>query len=335
MVLFFVYRSNQANYLEDCMSKGLPAADCNLMDKVIIDLKSSKISWLILAIILFTISNLSRARRWILLLRPLGYEVRFLNSFFSVMIAYFANLGIPRSGEFIRAGTMSRYEKIPFEKLMGTIVIDRLVDFICLFAFIGIALVWQRHVFYDYLLENMALGQKVNALYNWKFLLILLPLLMLMGWAYFKRSMILSSPFGQKIRKIFKGFADGLLSIRKLDNLGEFIFHSILIFTMYFMMTYVVFFAFEPTSHLSLGAGLTSFVFGALGMVFPSPGGMGSYHFLVTECLNLYGVPKADGFSYAMISYVSITLLATVVTGLLSLVAIPIFNKNYEPIRKT
>lgn len=333
-MLFFVYRSNQANYLEDCMSKGLPAADCNLMDKVILDLKSSKFSWLILAIVLFTISNLSRARRWVLLLRPLGYEVRFLNSFFSVMIAYFANLGIPRSGEFIRAGTLSRYEKIPFEKLMGTIVVDRLVDFICLFAFIGIALVWQRHVFYDYLLENMALGQKLNALYNWKILLLIIPILALGLVIYLKRRVILDSPIGKKISKIFKGFADGLLSIRKLDNLGEFIFHSILIFTMYFMMTYVVFFAFEPTAHLSMGAGLTSFVFGALGMVFPSPGGMGSYHFLVTECLNLYGVPKADGFSYAMISYVTISLFATIVTGLFSLLLIPLFNKNYEPQRK-
>ena len=312
------------------MSRGLPAEDCSLVDKMIADFRSTKSSWLIIAIGLFMISNLSRARRWVLLIKPLGYDVRFMNSFYSVMIAYFTNLGIPRSGEFVRAGTMSRYEKIPFEKLMGTVVVDRIIDFISLFIVIGIALIWQRHVFIDYLLENMALGQKFEALYSYKTILILIPLVGIAYFIYAKRAALLNSTVGQKINKIVQGFIDGLLSVRKLENLGEFVIHSIIIWLMYYLMTYLMFFAFEPTAILSAGAGLTSFVFGALGMVFPSPGGMGSYHFLITECLHLYGIPKADGFSYAMIAYVTISLFATIVFGLISLIAIPIYNRNYK-----
>jgi uncharacterized protein (TIRG00374 family) len=276
------------------------------------------------------ISNLSRARRWILLLEPLGYNAKFWNAFFTVMIGYLINLGIPRSGEFVRAGTMARYEKIPFEKVMGTVVVDRIADFLCLFIVIGIALVWQRHVFYDYLLENMNLGEKLNGLYSIKILYVLIPIFFLAGLAWAKRDVLLNSTIGQKLTKIASGFMDGLLSVRKLKNFWEFVFHSIIIWLMYYLMTYLMFFAYEPTSHLSAGAGLTSFVFGALGMVFPSPGGMGSYHFLITECLHLYGIPKADGFSYAMIAFITISLFANFVFGLISLVAIPFYNVEEE-----
>jgi len=244
------------------------------------------------------------------------------------MIAYFTNLGIPRSGEFIRAGTMSKYENISFEKLMGTIVLDRIIDVISLFIVIGIALVWQRHIFYDYLLENMNLLDKLAFLKSGSALIVLLILIGLTGMLYIKRKDILSTGIGKKITKLVRGFIDGLMAIKNIQKPWEFLFHSIVIWVMFFLMTYLCFFSFEPTSYLSAGAGLVSFMFGALGMVFPSPGGMGSYHFLIQECLYLYGIPKADGFSYAMIAYVTISLFATAFFGLLSFIMIPIYNRR-------
>jgi len=274
------------------------------------------------------VSNLSRARRWILMLQPMGYQPKFLNSFFSIMIAYFTNLGIPRSGEFVRAGTMSKYEGISFEKLMGTIVLDRIIDFISLFIVIGVALIWQRHIFYDYLLENMNLYEKLEFLKSGYAILAFGILAFFMVLLFVKRKAILSTKIGQKITKIVRGFIDGLMAIKNIEKPWEFLFHSIVIWVMYFLMTYLCFFSFEPTKFLSAGAGLVSFMFGALGMVFPSPGGMGSYHFLVQECLYLYGIPKADGFSYAMIAYVTISLFATAFFGLLSFILIPIYNRK-------
>jgi len=107
-----------------------------------------------------------------------------------------------------------------------------------------------------------------------------------------------------------------------------FVFHSILIWFCYFAMTYVIFFAFKPTEHLGPVAGLVVFVFGTLGIVFPSPGGMGSYHFLVEEGLTLYGVGEADAFSFANIMFFSVQLFCNVLFGILALIILPIYNKT-------
>lgn len=281
-----------------------------------------------MVVCLFMVSNISRARRWVLMLQPLGYQPKFLNSLFSIMIAYFTNLGIPRSGEFVRAGTMSKYEGISFEKLMGTIVLDRIIDFISLFIVIGIALIWQRHIFYDYLLENINLQEKLAILKSGYAIIAYTIILALLGLVYIKRETLLNTAIGKKLTKLVRGFIDGLMAIKTIQKPWEFLFHSVVIWVMFFLMTYLCFFSFEPTKFLSAGAGLVSFMFGALGMVFPSPGGMGSYHFLVQECLFLYGIPKADGFSYAMIAYVTISLFATSFFGLLSFIFMPIYNRD-------
>ena len=93
-------------------------------------------------------------------------------------------------------------------------------------------------------------------------------------------------------------------------------------------MTYVAFFAFAPTANLSAVAGLVVFVFGTLGVVFPSPGGMGSYHFLIGEGLALYGVNAADGFSFANIVFFSVQIFCNVLFGLVAFIYLPLYNKN-------
>jgi hypothetical protein len=97
---------------------------------------------------------------------------------------------------------------------------------------------------------------------------------------------------------------------------------------MYYVMTYLCFFAFAPTSDLGLVAGLTVFVFGSLGIVFPSPGGMGSYHYLVGEALGFYNIGGADAFSFAMIVFISINLFCNIFFGLIFIILLPIIHKK-------
>ncbi len=327
--MVLLYRSNQAAYLEECKLLGIAEIDCNLIDKVIDDFKSAKIGWLVLVIIIFMISNLSRARRWVLMLNSMGYKPRFSNAFWSVMLGYFANLGIPRSGEFVRAGTFAKNESIAFEKVMGTVVQGRMIDVLSLLFFIILAIVLEYDVFYTYLSENWNLDQKLSFLNGPIIWIIALVLVSIAGLAYFKRQSLFNSKIGVRIKKIVSGFMEGLLSLRKLNKPGEFIFHSILIWSMYYLMNYLCFFSFEPTSHLGLDAGLVSFVMGAIGIVFPSPGGMGSYHAFVQESLVLYGIPKIpDGFSFAIIAHVTIQIICNVSFGIMSLIALPIINRK-------
>ena len=97
---------------------------------------------------------------------------------------------------------------------------------------------------------------------------------------------------------------------------------------MYFLMTYVCFFAFEPTAHLSATVALVVFVFGGWGIVIPSPGGMGTYHFLATTALGFYGIAGDDGFSWSNISFFTIQIGCNISVGLLALVLLPIINRS-------
>ena len=135
----------------------------------------------------------------------------------------------------------------------------------------------------------------------------------------------------QKILNIVKGFAEGVKSIRKVDRPGWFIFHSIFIWLMYYSMTYMCFKSFEPTAQVGMLAGLVVFVLGGWGMVIPSPGGMGTYHFLVQTGLSMYGISGDDGFSLANIAFFSINLGTNVLIGILALILLPILNRDYHP----
>lgn len=132
LILWLVYRSQNAAFMEQCRLDGKPEDQCNLMRTLIQDFRSASPWWLLLVMATFTVSNAFRAWRWQMLLEPLGYKTRFANGFWSIILGYFANLGLPRMGEVTRAGALARYERIPAERVMGTLVIDRLMDFICL-----------------------------------------------------------------------------------------------------------------------------------------------------------------------------------------------------------
>ena len=100
------------------------------MEAIIPYFKNANYSYIFLGVVLGACSHLSRAYRWRFMLHPLGYHPKLMNSIMAVFIAYLANFGIPRSGEILRATTLSSYEKIPFEKLFGSIIAERLIDLI-------------------------------------------------------------------------------------------------------------------------------------------------------------------------------------------------------------
>jgi len=141
----------------------------------------------------------------------------------------------------------------------------------------------------------------------------------------------MKSGLAQKIKRIVLGFWEGVTAVKKVAKPWPFILHSINIWVMYFLMNWFCMWAFEPTAHLGLMAALMVFVFGAFGIVIPSPGGMGSYHFLVMAALALYGIAGTDAFSFANILFFFVNLFGNVLIGIIALIALPIINKNYQP----
>lgn len=335
-ILYFVYQSQQAGYLTKCESEGIAAADCVLMDKIIADFRSANLWWLFIALVAFTISNISRAIRWGMLLEPLSHPPRLINTFLTVLINYVANLALPRMGEVIRGATLSRYEKIPVEKVMGTIVVDRIMDVIYLLLCVGLALLLELDIILDFFNKNNSSGDGSGSLLTHPIVRIALVggLIGLVLAAVF-RDQIKQTTAYQKIVDILRGFVEGLQTIRQLDRPWLFIFHSTNVWVMYFLMNYFCLLAFAPTADLSPLAGLMVFVFGAFGIVIPSPGGMGTYHWLAIQALALYGIESSDAFSFANIAFFSIQIFYNVIFGLLAFIIIGWINKNYLPEAKT
>jgi len=328
-ILYFMWQGQGAAYAEECKMKGISATDCSLFDKLISDYRNAKVSWLVVISLCFIGSQVLRAYRWKLLLKPMGYEVSSFNTISTLMVGYFANLGVPRIGEFVRAGLLSKYEEVPVEKAFATIVVERIVDVIMLAIMLGLGLLLHFDMIWGYIEQNLNLSTStIIAVFAGLSVLGVVGIYVL----YKIRSMDVSgSPaIIQKIKGLIDGFVDGLLQIRKLPRVGLFVIQSIAIWVLYYLMHYLCFFSFEPTEHLSASEGLAVFDFGALGVVFPSPGGMGSYHFMIKEALEMFGVSSVDGFSFAMISFFTLTIFCTIIFGIICLILLPVVNSRKQ-----
>jgi uncharacterized protein (TIRG00374 family) len=322
LILYLVYATLNKSYTEHCALDGIPLEDCSLLNKVLKDFSGLNYWWVALACLAFLLSNVSRALRWQMLLHPLHIRASFTNAFLTTMIGYFVNLGFPRAGELARPALLARYEKAPFDKIMGTIVIDRLVDFVFLFLFMGLALFFQYGVVMDFLEEEASLTLRST----WLIIIPILTagLLAIVLWrtrGYWRKHALYI-----RVRNLLLGFKDGLTSVLKLKNLTAFILHSALIWILYFAMPILLFQSYAGTAGLGFDAGLAVFVFGALGIVVPSPGGMGTYHFMVIAALALYGIDSFTGFTYANVAFFSINIFCNVFFGVLGLILLPAFN---------
>lgn len=325
LVLYLVYLNFNESYQAQCELDGIPPEECDLIRKVITDFTTVNYFWILLVFVAFILSNVSRTLKWKMLLEPMGYRVSTANGFLSIMLGYFANLGIPRMGEVVRCGVLARYEKVPLEKVMGTVFMDRATDMIMMFLLVLITLGMQYELLVGFLQENAEFALTPTGLFVILFALVVLVLVM---WFSFRILKLYNPDFADKIIALGRGFLEGIKSIKKLRSPGLFIFHSFFIWLMYFFMTYLAFFSFAPTSELGLPAALMVFTLGTLGMLIPTPGGMGSFHYLAVIGLGLYGLSAADGFSFANVLFFSVQIGCNITLGLLALILLPIINKK-------
>ncbi len=290
--------------------------------------------WIVVSLFLGLLSHISRTIRWNLMIEPLGRKPRMLNTFLAVMVGYLMNLALPRMGEISRCGVLARYEKISFTKLIGTVVIERLIDVLMLLILLLVVVLTQFGQVLEFLNNNPEVNAKLQKVI---FSPVLIGgFLILFAVLWISRHKIRGSAFVKKIISFVGQFVEGLKSIQKMKNKGAFIFHSVFIWVLYFLMLYCVFFSFGFTSHLTPLAGLTVFVFGSFGMVAPVQGGIGAWHFMVIEALALYGVDRADGKVFALLAHGSTTIML-IVLGLIGLLVLPFVNErpDTEPIESS
>jgi len=252
------------------------------------DLLKVEYIYIILSMIFGGWAYVNRGLRWIVLINALGYKTSKINSVSAVSVGYFTNLFIPRAGEISRCTSLKKSDNIPVDKLFGTILIERVIDFTALIIFVVLAALLKSSEVIRSIDEYQSLESVESS--NSKFILILF-IIILGGIIYVLRNRIKKLPFYQKVSNFIIGLKEGFKSIKQMKNKTLFWFHTLSIWIMYFLMTYICFQTMPETSHLGISDGLFLLVLGGIGMVIPAPGGIGSYHLMVMIGLVALQVP--------------------------------------------
>jgi len=281
--------------------------------------------WLMLMAALLLLSHVVRAARWKMLLAPVGFTPNFRDSFLSLMVGYIVNLVIPRGGEVSRCYNLFKLDKTPVEISFGTVVVERIVDIICLLVLILLAFVLESQKLFAFIdtIPKSEPGDNSRLLTVLYVIAGLAVVTTLVYWLIKRNQRIKNS-----LRKTWAGFKDGLLSVFKLENKWPFIIYSVVIWLLYFFMSYCVVRAFPATSVLGLEAVLSLFAIGSIAMAVPTPGGAGSYHVLVPQGLVfLYGIPKTDAVAFTFIFHGWQTAIL-IVAGAISLIVTSLLVKK-------
>lgn len=286
--------------------------------------------WLLVPVLLLLLaSHWLRALRWKQLMEPMGYRPSVMNCFLAVMIGYFVNLGAPRLGEVVKCTVIARYEKVPVDKLVGTIVAERAFDMICLLIVFGLTLVFQFHV-----IHSLTSG-KIDTLFrnaSGQTSYIKIVLLIAAALVLFFLAKWLLGKFGhisivQKIKAIILNIWHGLTSVKALKNKPLFVIYSLGIWCLYWFSTWFGFFAISATRHLSLIDALSVLAMGSVGMIV-SPGGIGAYALLVQKTVAFYDVPSLPyGQALGWLLWFG-QFLSFILFGVASFILLPRINKS-------
>lgn len=281
--------------------------------------------WLVLPVIILSLlSHLSRAVRWKILIEPMGYKPSTSNTFYAVMTGYLVNTFVPRAGEIFKCSLLGRYEKIPTNKLIGTILVERTFDLACYIIFIIITILIQiTHVGSFVKKKFSQMADKSGSAFWIKLLFVIAIIfftIIIIRWI-FKRFAhhrhIIS------LKGFHMGLKEGFSAIARLKNRGWFIFHTIFIWSMYLLQVYIGFFALTATSHLGIVEACSVLSLATLGMIV-SPGGIGAFPLAVQEVLLIYHV---DNVSFGWLMW-GIATAIILIGGLISFGLLVYKNKK-------
>ena len=282
-------------------------------------LKSANYYWVALSVLVSLFAHWLRALRWKMLFEPIGYQPKTTHTFYAVMIGYLANLAFPRMGEVSRCAVLNKTDNMPISTLIGTVVVERIVDVIFLLGLGLLAILILYKEINVFVFENFIapLFSKLNSAVG--LIIPVIGIALVFGILFFLlRKKIKTWQITQKINAFTLSLKKGLLSALQLKNRLRFFGLSLGIWACYLLATYLCFFAIPATSQLSMAVGLFVMVAGGIGMSAPVQGGIGAFEAAVSISLLVFSIKENDGLSYAAISHGS-QILSILVVGSISL----------------
>ena len=294
--------------------------------KFTLALKQSKL-WIVFPVlIILGLSHFLRALRWRLIMEPLGYQPSIANTYLAVLIGYLANLAIPRLGEVLKCTLLAKYEKVPAEKIVGTIVAERAFDVISLGIVFLMALGLQFNVIEAgwNQLKNQTANPVMNSNeVNWKMYLLVGIGILFVALFFILRKHI--PTILTTFKQIISGIWEGVMSATKLKQQKLFFLYSIGIWFLYLLATYVGLYATAGTES-SFATAISCLAYASIGMIL-TPGGIGAYAYFMAKVLELNGVDYTLGLANGTLQWFS-QFLIVIVLGGLSLIILPIINKQ-------
>jgi glycosyltransferase 2 family protein len=305
--LFFLFLAFRGIHLDDLVSGFL----------------SARFELVLFSLVPAFLAYLSRAWRWKLLIEPLGYKPPLKNAFYALLTGHLANFIFPRLGEFTRCGSLYRTDKIPFDSLLGTVIVERVSDLITIMLLVMAVFFLKIDLFGHFLLNNL-IRPLYQTVFEWidfhwfNWLLILLVILILLVFYRIIKTWLGKYRIYRQFEKITGRVIDGMKTVIRMKKKMQFILHTIFIWAMYYIMTIAVSQALPSTANLDYSDILFIMVIGSIGMVAPVQGGIGAYHWIVSVALGLFGIPREDGLVFATLSHESQALF-TILLGFVSL----------------
>ena len=302
-------------------------------EKLAYDFAHAEYGYVIFSMVIGYLAFVSRGLRWNLLLEPLGQKAHPWHSIHAITVGYLANAAVPRAGELARCTALHSTDKIPVNRLFGTVVLERIIDGFMLLSIMTLTFLLELDTLRDFFQEAFKGQGNTGAGLWWKLVLAgaFLGFLLLL---YLFRHRFQNFPFYARIRSFWAGFKEGLKSFRSLQHKWAFVGHTLFIWTMYYLMIYVVVFALPATKNIDPSSGLLLMTVGGLGMIVPTPGGIGSYHYLVMLALGVMGIPSSDGVSFATLVHGG-QFVMTLLSGLIALGFVYRARRVKVPLSKT
>jgi glycosyltransferase 2 family protein len=290
--------------------------------------KQARFIYLIPVAASLLLSHYSRTLRWIILMKPLGYKPSIANTYLAVLLGYFFNMLVPRLGEVMKCTVLAKYEKVAPDKLVGTILAERAVDFVSLFLVALLMIVIQFDRIGSYAIETFTgLIKSKSGDISWLKLLLVLGVLVGLyygiKWLFGRYS---HNAVVVRIKTVAKGILEGIKSLKNIDNKPAFFIHSIVIWALYLIGIWLGFLAFPPVKHLGFEASVSILVFGSLGMI-ATQGGIGAYQIAVEKTLLRFGIPNVIGLAFGWLIWAAQTGIV-LLSGIAALLLLPIVNRK-------
>lgn len=289
--------------------------------------------WLVLMMVITTLSHVIRGLRWNLQLRAAGMEeVPPMVECVSIFGAYALNLIFQSLGEVWRCIYMSRRGNIKLSTVVGTDIGDRGSDGAMIVLISIFTLIVAGGPLRDFMTHYSVGKDIVNfADRPWMWCVVIVVLFAIWVVCRFFRKFKMVNEIDTNLARVWDGFK----VLFTMKHVWLYLLATLGIWTCYFFETYVCFFAFPftrelitaPGTHWGLLPGLVVFVFGSFSMAVPSNGGLGPWNLAVMFALSLYGISNTEGAAYSLVVW-SFQSAALVIAGIYSAIYISSYKRR-------